>query len=165
MFDQLGKTSTVNTIHQYPHTIDQDTRIINHRQLQKTDARYVLKKDIEVAQDGHRIFNIRISPSKLKSLLECPYKYLYQLMYFPNKEDMDKVIYLKPNEKGNLFHGVLREYTTNLKDSIIDPFTDDDQKKLRNIFEQWAYDYNILYPAANENRERLRNGSYMAGEP
>lgn len=154
VFDQLSKTSTVNTIHQYPHTIDQDTRIINHRQLQKTDARYVLKKDIEVAQDGHRIFNIRISPSKLKSLLECPYKYLYQLMYFPNKEEKDKVIYLKPNEKGNLFHGVLREYAeANLKDSVIRPFIGNDQKKLRDIFEQWAYDYNILYPAANENRK------------
>jgi len=117
-----------------------------------------------VADDGHRIVTVRLSPTRMGSLLKCPLSFLYGIQYYPeDPRGMDSVIWLKANEKGTLFHGTMEEYcNTYLKErhGDISAFDADSEAKLREIFEQKFAVVKEFIPTGSQwamNREKNEN--------
>lgn len=103
--------------------------------------------------DGFKIVRIpRLSPTKLQTLMSCPWKFDYSIQYFeekPAEKDVKK--WLQADKKGIVFHQVIQEYCDEkLVGKVLSDADCLDEKYLLDIYEKVITEFEILIPKCSE---------------
>ena len=109
-----------------------DNGVINPIETIKVTEKSVKQEKVTPIEVKEKTF--KLSPSAVRDLLECPFKYYYQkilgipVVQYPG---LDEAIWLEPNSKGTAFHKIMELYFGHFKNQKISTF---DEKVFKDVF-------------------------------
>nr|MCR5083406.1 PD-(D/E)XK nuclease family protein [Parasporobacterium sp.] len=101
----------------------------------------------EDTKNGFRVVKLgRVSPTALHNMMECAWKFDYYIKYFESHNiEKNVMVWLPPNEKGNLFHQVFQEYCdAMLKGKKLNTSDALDLSVLKDIFDNAVAEFEML---------------------